>query len=188
MVLITLVRDYIDRMLHDIPGMKVLVLDPQTVRAPSPGRPQLRLAARSSPIFDLTRSVPSQVGMVSVVYSQSDLLRKEVFLVETMDNASSSRESMAHLKAVYFLRPSANNVQKLRRQLAMPRFAEYHLCASLVTELLWNFCSLELIDLVLIFLLMVYAFAVFSSILKVPQIQILADSDEQSIQYIYLLE
>ncbi|KAL6608061.1 hypothetical protein ACP70R_041124 [Stipagrostis hirtigluma subsp. patula] len=40
------------------------------------------------------------VGMVSVVYSQSDLLRKEVFLVETVDNASSSTESMAHLKAV----------------------------------------------------------------------------------------
>jgi hypothetical protein len=48
MVLITLVRDYIDRMLHDIPGMKVLVLDPQTVRAPPPPREtsQLRLAAR----------------------------------------------------------------------------------------------------------------------------------------------
>ncbi|CAN6244201.1 unnamed protein product [Urochloa humidicola] len=119
MVLIPLVRDYIDRMLHDIPGMKVLVLDPQTV------------------------------SMVSVVYSQSDLLRKEVFLVETMDNASSSRESMAHLKAVYFLRPSADNVQKLRRHLAMPRFAEYHLF--------------------------------FSNILKIPQIQILADSDEQEV-------
>jgi hypothetical protein len=49
MVLITLVRDYIDRMLHDIPGMKVLVLDPQTVRAPPPfprETSQLRLAAR----------------------------------------------------------------------------------------------------------------------------------------------
>ncbi|KAG2611537.1 vacuolar protein sorting-associated protein 45 homolog [Panicum virgatum] len=119
MVLIPFVRVYIDRMLHDIPGMKVLVLDPQTV------------------------------GMVSVVYSQSDLLRKEVFLVETMDNASSSRESMAHLKAVYFLRPSADNVQKLRKHLAMPRFAEYHLF--------------------------------FSNILKIPQIQILADSDEQEV-------
>uniref|UniRef100_A0ACD5YJR1 Uncharacterized protein n=1 Tax=Avena sativa TaxID=4498 RepID=A0ACD5YJR1_AVESA len=32
MVLIPLVRDYIDRMLHDVSGMKVLVLDPQTVR------------------------------------------------------------------------------------------------------------------------------------------------------------
>jgi hypothetical protein len=35
---------------------------------------------------------------------------------------------------------------------------------------------------------MVCAFVVFSNILKVPQIQILADSDEQFIQYIYLLE
>ena len=32
MVLITLVRDYIGRMLQDIPGMKVLILDSSTVR------------------------------------------------------------------------------------------------------------------------------------------------------------
>jgi vacuolar protein sorting-associated protein 45 len=36
MVLIPLVRDYIDRMLHDVSGMKVLILDPQTVRTSSP--------------------------------------------------------------------------------------------------------------------------------------------------------
>uniref|UniRef100_A0A453BPK0 Vacuolar protein sorting-associated protein 45 homolog n=3 Tax=Triticinae TaxID=1648030 RepID=A0A453BPK0_AEGTS len=111
MVLIPLIRDYIDRMLQDISGMKV--------------------------------------GMVSVVYSQSDLLRKEVFLVETVDDASSSRASMAHLKAVYFLRPSSDNVQKLRRHLSAPRFAECHLF--------------------------------FSNILKIPQIQVLADSDEQEV-------
>ncbi|KAM0839381.1 hypothetical protein ACQ4PT_060356 [Festuca glaucescens] len=119
MVLIPLVRDYIDRMLHDVSGMKVLILDPQTVE------------------------------MVSVVYSQSDLLRKEVFLVETVDDASSSRASMAHLKAVFFFRPSSDNIQKLRRILAAPRFAECHLF--------------------------------FSNILKIPQIQVLADSDEQEV-------
>nr|CAD1822054.1 unnamed protein product [Ananas comosus var. bracteatus] len=117
MVLIQLVRDYIDRMLQDISGMKVVILDPQTV------------------------------SIVSVVYSQSDLLRKEVFLVETVDNMS--KESMAHLKAVYFLRPTSENIQKLRRQLATPRFAEYHLF--------------------------------FSNILKIPQIQVLADSDDQEV-------
>ncbi|XP_020100533.1 vacuolar protein sorting-associated protein 45 homolog [Ananas comosus] len=117
MVLIPLVRDYIDRMLQDISGMKVVILDPQTV------------------------------SIVSVVYSQSDLLRKEVFLVETVDNMS--KESMVHLKAVYFLRPTSENIQKLRRQLATPRFAEYHLF--------------------------------FSNILKIPQIQVLADSDDQEV-------
>lgn len=86
------------RMLQDISGMKVLILDSQTV------------------------------SIVSVVYSQSELLQKEVFLVELVD--SMSKESMAHLKAVYFLRPTSENIQHLRRQLANPRFGEYHLFFS----------------------------------------------------------
>lgn len=71
-----------------------------------------------------------QVSVVSVVYSQSELLQKEVFLVELVD--SKSKESMAHLKAVYFLRPTLENIQLLRRQLSTPRFGEYHLCMLLV--------------------------------------------------------
>lgn len=81
-----------------------------------------------------------QVSIVSVVYSQSDLLRKEVFLVETVDNMS--KESMVHLKAVYFLRPTSENIQKLRRQLATPRFAEYHLC--MLRMLCLSFCIKQL--------------------------------------------
>ncbi|KAK1275537.1 hypothetical protein QJS04_geneDACA023269 [Acorus gramineus] len=98
MVLISSARDYVGRMLQDISGMKVLVVDSQTV------------------------------SIVSVVYSQSELLQKEVFLVELVD--SMSKESMAHLKAVYFLRPTSENIQHLRRHLASPRFGEYHLFFS----------------------------------------------------------
>lgn len=65
---------------------------------------------------------------MSVVYSQSELLQKEVFLVELIDSISKSKESMSHLKAIYFLRPTSENIQLLRRQLASPRFGEYHLC------------------------------------------------------------
>ncbi|XP_010534513.1 PREDICTED: vacuolar protein sorting-associated protein 45 homolog [Tarenaya hassleriana] len=100
MVLISAVRDYINRMLHDISGMKVLILDLETV------------------------------SHVSVVYSQSELLQKEVFLVELIDSISVSKESMSHLKAVYFVRPTSENIQKLRQQLANPRFGEYHLFFS----------------------------------------------------------
>ncbi|KAL7128295.1 hypothetical protein ABFS83_14G306800 [Erythranthe nasuta] len=100
MVLITAVRDYINRMLHDISGMKVLILDSQTV------------------------------SIVSVVYSQSELLQKEVFLVELVDSISMSKEPMSHLKAVYFLRPTSENIQLMRRQLTTPRFGEYHLFFS----------------------------------------------------------
>lgn len=69
-----------------------------------------------------------QVSIVSVVYSQSELLQKEVFLVEFVDSISMSKEPMSHLKAIYFLRPIAENIQLVRRQLATPRFGEYHLC------------------------------------------------------------
>ncbi|XP_016569589.1 vacuolar protein sorting-associated protein 45 homolog isoform X2 [Capsicum annuum] len=41
-----------------------------------------------------------------------------------------SKESMSHLKAVYFLRPTSENIQHMRRQLAKPRFGEYHLFFS----------------------------------------------------------
>jgi len=69
-----------------------------------------------------------QVSIVSVVYSQSELLQKEVFLVELVDSISKSSEPMSHLKAIYFLRPTSENIQYMRRQLSSPRFGEYHLC------------------------------------------------------------
>ncbi|MED6209023.1 vacuolar protein sorting-associated protein 45 [Stylosanthes scabra] len=100
MVLTSSARDYVNRMLQDISGMKVLILDSQTV------------------------------SIVSVVYSQSELLQKEVFLVELVDSITKSKEPMSHLKAVYFLRPTTENIQHLRRQLAAPRFGEYHLFFS----------------------------------------------------------
>lgn len=70
------------------------------------------------------------VSIVSVAYSQSELLQKEVFLVELVDSISKSRESMSHLKAVYFLAPTSENIQYLRRHLVAPRFGEYHLFFS----------------------------------------------------------
>lgn len=99
-MLVSSVRDYVNRMLQDISGMKVLILDSQTV------------------------------SVVSVVYSQSELLQKEVFLVELVDSISLSKESMSHLKAVYFLRPTSENIQYLKHQLAKPRFGEYNLFFS----------------------------------------------------------
>nr|XP_028964754.1 vacuolar protein sorting-associated protein 45 homolog [Malus domestica] len=100
MVLVSAVRDYLSRMLQDISGMKVLILDSHTV------------------------------SIVSVAYSQSELLQKEVFLVELVDSISKSRESMSHLKAVYFLAPTSENIQYLRRHLVAPRFGDYHLFFS----------------------------------------------------------
>lgn len=100
MVLVSAVKEYINRMLQDISGMKVLILDSDTV------------------------------SIVSVVYSQSELLQKEVFLVELVDSIAKSIEPMSHLKAIYFLRPTSRNIQHIKKQLASPRFGEYHLFFS----------------------------------------------------------
>lgn len=49
------------------------------------------------------RPVP-QTGVVSMVYTQSEILQKEVYLFERID--SFNREPMKHLKAICFLRPT----------------------------------------------------------------------------------
>ncbi|KAL2622932.1 hypothetical protein R1flu_003137 [Riccia fluitans] len=98
MVLVGAVRDYLNRMLHDLNGMKVLLLDTHTV------------------------------GIMSVALSQSELLQKEVFLVEKVD--AQAKEVMTHLKAVAFLRPTGENINHLKRHLTSPRFGEFHLFFS----------------------------------------------------------
>lgn len=64
--------------------------------------------------------------------SQSELLQKEVFLVEKVD--AQAKEAMGHLKAVAFLRPTVENIQHLKRHLNNARFGEYHLCKFLPLE------------------------------------------------------
>ena len=63
---------------------------------------------------------------VSTALSQSDILEQEVYLVERID-AEDKKEALPHLKAVALLRPSRENVARLRRELRDPRFGSYHL-------------------------------------------------------------
>ena len=125
MDLTAVVRFYIDKMLREVPGMKVLLLDADTTRS------------------------------VSTVYSQSEILEQEVYLVERLD--ADKGEQLFHLKvlrgtcqqqlatwintkavlrpvqpglqqAVCFLRPTRENVARIRRELRDPRYGEYNLC------------------------------------------------------------
>lgn len=64
--LMDVMRSYMDRMLRDIPGMKVLLLDAETLKA------------------------------VSTVYSQSESLANEIYLVQRLDTEMS--EQLFHLK------------------------------------------------------------------------------------------
>lgn len=66
MDLSTVIRFYIEKMLKDVKGMKALLLDSETTR------------------------------IVSTVYSQSEILEQEVYLVEKLD--ADPGEQLLHLK------------------------------------------------------------------------------------------
>ncbi|MXQ96510.1 hypothetical protein E5288_WYG002721 [Bos mutus] len=90
---------YISKMIEDSgPGMKVLLMDKETT------------------------------GIVSMVYTQSEILQKEVYLFERID--SQNREIMKHLKAICFLRPTKENVDYLIQELRRPKYSIYFIYFS----------------------------------------------------------
>lgn len=61
-----------------------------------------------------------------MVYAQSEILQKEVYLFEKITSAS--REVMKHLKCVAFIRPSVDNIALLREELRKPKYGQYYIC------------------------------------------------------------
>uniref|UniRef100_A0A8C6VNN9 Vacuolar protein sorting-associated protein 45 n=1 Tax=Nothobranchius furzeri TaxID=105023 RepID=A0A8C6VNN9_NOTFU len=93
------VKQYISKMIENSgPGMKVLLMDKETT------------------------------SIVSVVYTQSEILQKEVYLFERID--SQNRDSMKHLKAICFLRPTKENVEHLIQELRKPKYSVYFIYFS----------------------------------------------------------
>eukprot|EP00929_Paragymnodinium_shiwhaense_P007914 TRINITY_DN111837_c0_g1_i1.p1 TRINITY_DN111837_c0_g1~~TRINITY_DN111837_c0_g1_i1.p1 ORF type:complete len:572 (-),score=138.12 TRINITY_DN111837_c0_g1_i1:277-1992(-) len=89
------VQEYIQAMVDRVSGMKVLILDAETV------------------------------GMISMVYSQSDILQHEVFLTERID--VENKDKMRHMNAICFLRPTSQNFILLTKMLKSPNYNEYHI-------------------------------------------------------------
>ncbi|KAJ1569096.1 vacuolar protein sorting-associated protein 45 [Cladochytrium tenue] len=85
-------------MVQEVSGMKVLLLDAET-----------------TPI-------------ISIVVTQSQLLAREVYLVDRVDNRS--REKMKHLKCIIFVRPSPESIQALVEELRDPSYGDYYLYFS----------------------------------------------------------
>lgn len=93
---IAAVRFYVDKVVSDqsIGGMKVLLLDRMTTQ------------------------------IVSMVYSQTQIMEQEVYLVEPLGKRNAS---MPNLKAAVFVQPTDENIDLLLNELKEPRFSEYHL-------------------------------------------------------------
>jgi vacuolar protein sorting-associated protein 45 len=120
------IRTYIDRLItadNRAQGMKVLLLDSTTTQ------------------------------IVSCVSSQSEILGRQIYLVSRLgDNSSANNgmghslelkeESLTHMKAVVFIRPTQANIGLLIQELSQPRFSEYHIFFSgIVSPSLLNLLS-----------------------------------------------
>ncbi|XP_050541921.1 vacuolar protein sorting-associated protein 45 [Daktulosphaira vitifoliae] len=97
MDLIQAIKMYINKMTEDCgPGMKVLLMDKTTT------------------------------SIVSAVYSQSEILQREVYLFEQLD-LNNSADNMYHMKCITFLRPTKENVSLLCKELRNPRYGYYYI-------------------------------------------------------------
>ena len=86
--LFTIMKDYIDNMLNEVSSRKAFILDEETLG-----------------IF----AILNCLGFLSIVYSRSVILQREVYFIELINQLP--QERLTHLKAIFFLRSSDYNVE-----------------------------------------------------------------------------
>ncbi|XP_030760870.1 vacuolar protein sorting-associated protein 45 [Sitophilus oryzae] len=102
MNVISAVKAYIVKMTEESePGMKVLLMDKETT------------------------------SIVSMVYGQSEIQQKEVFLLERIDSPNYSNSTgLRYLKCLVFLRPTQQNIELLCTELRNPKYGAYYIYFS----------------------------------------------------------
>ncbi|PXF47576.1 Vacuolar protein sorting-associated protein 45 [Gracilariopsis chorda] len=94
--------EYVNKLVGDSDDIKALLLDDETAK------------------------------IVSLITSQSDLLKREVLLIEKL-NADRTQD-LSHMQAVIFVRPTAENVHVLRKELREPHYKSYKVVFSNVVR------------------------------------------------------
>ncbi|GMR31617.1 hypothetical protein PMAYCL1PPCAC_01812, partial [Pristionchus mayeri] len=94
------VRLYIKEMVHLAgPQMKIMLMDKETT------------------------------SIVSCAYGQNEMMQKEVFIFDRIDNGV-QREPIKYLKCIVFVRPTPDNLHLLQEELRNPRYAQYYIYFS----------------------------------------------------------
>ncbi|KAK9468957.1 Sec1-like protein [Lipomyces arxii] len=71
-------------------------------------------------------------SIISMISTQSLLLKNEVYLTDRLDNAN--RERMRHLRCLIFVRPTNDAIQAIVDELREPKYGEYELYFSNVVK------------------------------------------------------
>ena len=92
-------RTYVELLLSEVDGMKVLVLDDETSK------------------------------MISLVYSQTELFNNDVILIENIHNLIKKPQSndLQILTSVFLVRPCGNSMNDVLSELNSPHFSGYHI-------------------------------------------------------------
>ncbi|XP_022911268.1 vacuolar protein sorting-associated protein 45 [Onthophagus taurus] len=103
MNVIAAVKAYVNKMTEESePGMKILLMDKETT------------------------------SVISMVYGQSEIQQKEVFLLERLDSKSQNTNTSGFrfLKCLVFVRPTQQNIELLCQELRNPKYGAYYLYLS----------------------------------------------------------
>lgn len=103
MNVIAAVKAYVNKMTEESePGMKILLMDKVTT------------------------------SVISMVYGQSEIQQKEVFLLERIDSGNhvNGGTALRYLKCLVFLRPTQQNIELLCNELRNPKYGAYYIYFS----------------------------------------------------------
>lgn len=110
MDVVAAINAYITRMVEQTSGVKVLLLDADTV-------------CGSGRLEEAYTDHQSQTPIMSMASTTSALLSQEVYLTDRLDNTA--RERMPHLKCICFLRPTQSSLAAMEEELRHPRYSGY---------------------------------------------------------------
>ena len=94
----SVVHEYFEKMIPKDNTMKVLLVDRETLRT------------------------------ISVVYTQTQLLERGVFLVDLITNGL--RKAMPSMKAIIFVRPTSESLRAVTEEVHTGRYSTYSICFS----------------------------------------------------------
>lgn len=101
MNVIAAIKSYVNKMTEESePGMKLLLMDKDTT------------------------------SIISMVYSQSAIQQKEVYLIERIDSNNQNNIGLRYLKCLVFLRPTQQNIEMLCNELRNPKYGSYYIYFS----------------------------------------------------------
>lgn len=67
----------------------------------------------------------STASIISLISTQSDLLKKEIYLVDRLENEN--RDKLRNLKCICFVKPSDLTVTKLSQEINNPKYSSYEI-------------------------------------------------------------